>query len=499
MINNDEALRRSRHRRQAAAREIPVLNKRMPPAGHTWVLDTWCSETVSPVSHRSTVIHMACVTTSFGRAATAKTNDTECLIVFILKVKLREEALGHRIYKIYTDAASTFTGEGAVERIERETGIEIDAAAGDAHEHAGLIEAMQDQATRMTEAAMRRAKSGSPPAPDGMSVECRVYQCDSVMNRLCSTGRKVSRYQAHTCVAPSERTSPQYLFYTWGSFGTIGYNAPKGTMDETGSSRERTGRVIGMDGRSLLILADDTKRKIRRVPANFDPIGENMLATSTITAGAGVADAAVQCSSQDAPPLTILAPPPIPQPRPKTQVVTEYVLPDSQKPALGDRIEVLWQEPKGDNHRWHTGSVTGVPDQGGQLYEITYEGWSGPDAIVTHDLATDKAKGTHPWRPARSKPPQKGGSKTPSGVIPPSARDLSARPPQPRTPRQPSTTDDKVSSRTRSALKLTHTDVRTGWRPKQRRAHCQRSIRENTRCIDIAVEGALSPPVDRRE
>jgi hypothetical protein len=100
-----------------------------------------------------------------------------------------------------------------------------------------------------------------------MMIKCRLYQA-SGLNYLPKGNANVTRKQAHTLVAPSARSVPRPLFWTYCSVQTINEGGPKGLMDEERSSHERVGRLIGIseatDGRPYAELYSLKTRKVLR-------------------------------------------------------------------------------------------------------------------------------------------------------------------------------------------------------------------------------------------
>ena len=64
----------------------------------------------------------------------------------------------------------------------------------------------------------------------------------------------------------------------------------------------------------------------------------------------------IQADDETMPPLQTLAPIP---PKPSSKKVV-FVLPESELPQKGERIEVLWADATGDAWRWHKGQIADV-------------------------------------------------------------------------------------------------------------------------------------------
>ena len=57
MINNDEALRRSRHQRRGTTGSVPAKQRLEIPSGHTFVVDVWPSSIPCSVTRCTAVVH----------------------------------------------------------------------------------------------------------------------------------------------------------------------------------------------------------------------------------------------------------------------------------------------------------------------------------------------------------------------------------------------------------------------------------------------------------
>ena len=64
---------------------------------------------------------------------------------------------------------------------------------------------------------------------------------------------------------------------------------------------------------------------------------------------------------------------------------------------MGDRVRVLWQEPRGDKYIWWEGQVEQVRSKanGGELHVIRYD--NEPTKVYVHDLRDDASSARHPW------------------------------------------------------------------------------------------------------
>ena len=406
LINNDEALRRSRHVRRSAAASTPVMFKPGAVAGRVHVIDGWPSSVPCAFTKHTTVIHSFDKCTTFGYAASAPSSGAEDVIQFAIAVKRAEKAVGHDVQIFQMDALQVFadfSSDAKKAEFESRVGALLDRAAGDDHEFMTVGEACMQPITRRTEAAMFCARSAVPPVPDSWMIKCRLYQVQ-IMNILIASGKEATRMQLHTNVPPSIRSSPMPMFYTKCSVHAIGGQGGfKGLMDEDHSSRERTARVVGykrspLGSGVLELIAEGTNKAITRHPKDADVLDEHILATAGLAAGTAQIDVETQCDVVDLPSLTVLAPPPA-KPAAAPKVIREYVMPADIAPQKGARLRVLWEEHKGDGVRYFEGTVTEVVkyDDGTSRHRIRYDAWKGKDALVWHDLPLEQATGSHAW------------------------------------------------------------------------------------------------------
>ena len=87
-------------------------------------------------------------------------------------------------------------------------------------------------------------------------------------------------------------------------------------------------------------------------------------------------------------------------PAPKTgKTVTKYVVRADERPAIGDKLQVIWRDAVGSALHWHDGVVIDVRDNpnGTTDWRAEYVGWQGADKIKWHALATND-NDMHPWR-----------------------------------------------------------------------------------------------------
>ena len=425
MINNEEGLRRTRHKRRSAGASLPGMHKSGNPAGHTFVLDGWHASVACSFTKHMAVMHAFDSVSTYGYCLTAAGHGFEEVTRFAEAVVRREAALEppHIVRVFKMDALQVFKDFSCDDKktlFEKRTGAVLDRGAGDDHEFLGVGESCMRPITIRTEAAMFRARAANPPVPDGWMVKCRIYQVQ-VWNICLANGSDISRLQAHTRQVPSLTSSPMPCFYTRCSVHALsGQRGPKGLMDEARSSRERTGRVVGFkrttDGKGQVeLIADDTGQPITRVPTDLDSLDEHIIATAGLAAGTAQTDAKLQCDLEDLPKLQPIEPTAAPQPKPP-KVVTEYVLPTGVSPEVGDAIQVLWQDAKGDTYKYHEGKVIEreTYEDGTERHLVEYESWEGDDKTVWHDLAKEQATGKHSWRKAKAKAAQPAPAKPPA-------------------------------------------------------------------------------------
>jgi hypothetical protein len=401
VINNDAALRRSRHKERPRMSSVPPKMREDVLPGHTWHYDKWFAMTPCTITKDTGVMHAFCITSSVVVMRSLKVENLSALVKFANDIKRAEQARGHvmRVFKI--DAVPFMGSPEARDSFEQQTGLVLARAAGG--EHQGLSEAAMNPLTRRTEAAMLRARSAVPPVPEGMMIKCRMYQGQIWNMSLKEGGEGRTRLQIHLGTAVSVREMVPFIFWTQVSVKAIKPEIKKGHMTETQSSRDRTARVIGHErqvdgtGRHQLYTCD-TKEVITRHAKDCDALDEHVLLRAALAGGSAVTDAEVQCTVEDLPKLVVL-PTPEPKPPPAPKSVIKYKMPHEDVPVVGDKLEVLWQDEKGAGHRYWDAEVVTVKtdDDGVTTHGLRYVDWQDKTPFC-HDLARDAASGLHAWR-----------------------------------------------------------------------------------------------------
>ena len=403
MINNDEALRRSRHQRRGTTGSVPAKQRLEIPSGHTFVVDVWPSSIPCSVTRCTAVVHAFDKKDTFGYGSAITVQNEEVVTEFCESIIIAEARIpGHEVKVFKIDAIGYFKDEGAKQRFEKRTRCKLERAGGDDHEFMTIGEACMKPLTKRTEAAMFRAKAAVPPVPDGMAIKCRLYQLQ-IWNQNINGTESGTRTQIHGRIAPSCRSTPMPLFYTRCSVTAIGQQkGPKGLMGPDHSSRERTGRIIGYeryaDGTGRFELTSDgTGEKITRNPKDLDPLDEHVLARAGLAAGTATTDCETQCDVESLPKLQLQTKP---APVAKVKEVVKHVLPKDVKPEEGWILDVLWKDHKGDCYRFHRCKVIRVEhkEDGTQREQVSYDAWTGKDKVFTHDLAKDLLTGAHAWK-----------------------------------------------------------------------------------------------------
>ena len=401
LINSDVALRRSRHVRPASAASISPTRLILLPAGHTIASDVVQCATRCMISGAQYIFLNVCVTgeqdhsgTGFMYAAPTVEHTEEDWHDNWAMVVLAEQVYQHEVKRIIVDCESCVRDAACCRRLSLRLRCLVEHAGGDDHEKIGEMEGMVKTIRRRTEMAMYRAKSCAEPVPDGMLCKCMLYQA-SLLNCVNKAGMRMTRTQAHTRIAPSERSVPRPLFWADCSVHTIGQQAgPKGLMTDAKSSHERLGRLIGIshatDGRPFAELYSlDTHRTITRDPKSLLTLDEQVMLNAGVALGVAVADAATQVQLDELPELTLTAPA---VRAPAVREVTKVVVPGEQLPSVGDGVRVLWRDSQGDTYKWHEGVCTDVDHTPPPRHRIKYS-----DTSLWHDLAKDLSTGLHPW------------------------------------------------------------------------------------------------------
>ena len=413
MINNDEALRRSRHRRRGAKHDVPAKNKVKRQSGECFVIDKWYSSVPCSMTKSTGMFHAWDASDTYGYGKPISDENAETVTDFMVEI-IRKEAAGpgggHKVKRFKIDATGIFADDETHAWAEKKVGAIIERAGGDDHEFMSIGEACMNPLTRRVESSMFRAKSAEPPVPDGQMLNCRLYELQ-IMNMNIATGESMTRTQVHWGQVPSARSAPMPLFWTRCSVHAIGkQRGVKGLMTDTRSSRERTARVYGYEkyadgsGRMKLI-ADDTREKLTRHPRDLDSLDEHVLAVAGLAGGSAVVDVKVGTEEGDWDELKLLEPKEL-QPMQPPRVVTKYVQPPDELPIEGETIEVLWQDAKGKGFAYHEAKVRSVDvnENGESLVKLEYTDWQGAkDKVVSHNMAKEKAEGKHPWRRVKPK------------------------------------------------------------------------------------------------
>ena len=402
LIDTDEAYLRAWRNRPSASQLTPARSLVTRAPGEAFAADNWYATVPSMRGQRTQVLHANCTTTSFGYAAGSKSHTLPAWVQFFQSLQLEERAIGHEIKILFVDAAGEFRHEISRNEIQQKCQVIVRVAAGDGHEFVSSVECEMDTTTRLTEMAMKRAKSADPPVPDAAMLECRMYQ-RQVLNQRPKAGARMSRWQHHRQVAPSARTAPPVLFWTRLTVHSLPQGrGPKGLMEtDDANGRSRTGRVYGAsyeDGvHKYTLIACDTKQDITRVTGT--PLDEHVLLRSGVAAGGAMVDAETQMDATDMPLLTLL--PPVEPAPPRVKQVLHYMLPEEDAPMVGDALDVMWQEPKGALWSWWRGTVEAIEQrtEGGRpaaLYDVRYE--KADADVYVHDLARDRLTNAHPWK-----------------------------------------------------------------------------------------------------
>ena len=184
-------------------------------------------------------------------------------------------------------------------------------------------------------------------------------------------------------------------------------------MDESRSSRERTGRVFGQKWRGgfenmMQLLTCDTREIITRHPADCNMLDEHVLLQAGVAAGTDASNASTQCDASDMPPLQMLLPPSVPAAATANpRGMTVYLTPDDHLYSANDTIEVLWQDHSGGSYQWWPATVLQVTheDDGSVLHELNYTSWTGDskDSVHWHNIGHDLARATHLFRRPRAR------------------------------------------------------------------------------------------------
>ena len=416
LIDTDEALRRSQHHRRSTG-SAPSRHLRLVLAGNVFILDWWPSsiecKLPAPFLGANGVMHAWDKLTGYGHATPSSDHTMDSWLKYAVDIVATEKAIGHEVLVFVVDADGAFAPDNTA-RFEAATGARVVMAAGDDHEFLTVGEARMDPITRRTEAAMLRARAADPPVPEHAMVACRVYTV-IVNNDVPAAGSRLARIHHYKGSAPSARSSPKPLFWTRGSVTAIGaQQGPKGIMTETRSSRERTARLYGARSRAglenaFLLLACDTKKPITRHPSDFDPLDEHVLLRAGIAAGGTVHEMETQTEVSAQYPIMSL-PMPMP-PKIVTKEIVKYKLPDEEQYAVGDALEVLWQDAKGDTHRWWPATVVEIIQVPTDAihHVLEYATWEGKDKRWKHEIAKDRVEGLHQYRrvKARAEPKSK--------------------------------------------------------------------------------------------
>ena len=394
MINNDEALRRSRHTRPASVNSKPVKGMVLRAPGEVFQCDDVPAHMQCTMTGAWLTFEATDERSSFAYGLPATTHGVDDWVNFFLMIIDAEKAMHHVVLCFKVDATKVITADQMGE-IQRRIRCEVRQGGGDDHEFIGMREAQANAIQRRTAAAMFRAKSAVPPVTDGFATKCRMYQL-AILNDCVRSGDRATRRQLHTGVAPSIRASPRPLFWTKCSVVAIGQQRlASGYMTETRSAKERTGRVIGCTRDLIELRACDTKQSITRDPVDLDPLDEWVLLMAGVTAGSAVNDAQIQCTLEERAPL-MQAKPQVRQTAPRP--IVQYAMPGGKLPLNGSVVQMLWQDHKGDAWRYHDAVVVDIDEGPPTMHCLEHVGCTGRDKRTWHDLAKEHATGSHPWR-----------------------------------------------------------------------------------------------------
>ena len=400
LIDTDEAYARAWKNAATSKHERPAKSIVVRTPGQVWAIDEWKASVPSLYGKCAVVFHVNMPPTGFGYAGKGVTATVGDWIQIGKQLQMEEALHEHKVLLILADAG-VFRHEGARNELQVALHCVVRAAAGDDHDAVAAVEGEMDCVTRMTEAAMFRAKSAEVPVPDAAMVECRMYQ-RQVLNQRPTSGEKLSRMHLHCRVPASVRTLPPYLFWTRMAVASLPTGrGPKGLMD---GGRTRTGRVIGMrteEGlRVLQLRACDTHEVITR--KSGEPLDEHALLNAGVVPGSAVVEAEIQTDTiEEYAPLQVLKPLPEPTPVPAVpRTIVQHVVPEVGLPEKGSMIDVLWKDAVGNKWEWWRGEVVEVQDaltsQSGKLIHVI-EYARDPGKLYPHDLARDRYGGVHPW------------------------------------------------------------------------------------------------------
>ena len=158
------------------------------------------------------------------------------------------------------------------------------------------------------------------------------------------------------------------------------------------------------------VKADDTKQEI--TTNHVTALDEHVLLAAGISAGAAMTESGTQTDGDEQMlPLKTLEKKKEKDASKKAETVTYKT--EADLPIVGDKIEIMWGDAKGETWRWHEGTVVETskrnktPSDEGTLHHIVYTGeqWKidGEEIEYIHDLATEHALGKHPWKMAKKK------------------------------------------------------------------------------------------------
>ena len=390
IIANDAAYRLAWASRPPAAQSIPAKLKTYMP-GQAFKLDHWHASVSCMLTGCTGAKDAVDVASAYGYTMPDKFHTVDDWAKFVNILVTEERAFEHTLLVIFVDAAGEFRWEGARQDLERQTKVAVRVAAGDDHEFVGEAEAANRVLQAMTEAAMFRARSGDPPAPNGAMLLCRTYQ-RQVLNLKPKASERASRVQIHVpkMGAPSVRAQELFLFWTTCAYHGIGTNPKKGVPDHAG-----LGNLVGFSllERKYRLLNKATGYEITRKAVS--PMNELELLRAGISAGCATTDTTTQVELIDLAPLRLLPLPQLALAQPKTIVQHMFNSDEIKELAVGARLKVLWKDAQGETYKWYEGTVDSVSGDTPLKHTIIYD--HDLTKRFVHNLAIDRSSGRHPW------------------------------------------------------------------------------------------------------
>ena len=398
MINNDVFLRMARM--ETRHRSLKPAKAQLNNASSARVFQLDCFgpfRVASPHTGYFMVFLAVDEASGFWYQRGGKLHTTPAWAMFGKVVVFEERAHGHTVVKFKADAESAFGkmwDSAARMTFQRETGAILEVAGGGDHDFVGCAEAVNKLLTLKSEMAMQRAQAvGCSPA---FAIDCRLY-VGEILLCLAASRESKSRVHLHTGRPASVRGGALPLF-----FATVIIATPRdGQKGSREGAHARLGQVIGKDATGFNVWDPETRTVVHR--DRVDPINESAMISAGVAASMAMVDKETQVELSDLSALQLLSTPTV-RCTPTKEIV-KLVMPTEKMPVVGDRIEQLWLDGKGELFRRWPGAIEKVEERTTEtVHFVRFDAAKETQWVL--NLAKDQlGVGAHPWKPWHVLPP----------------------------------------------------------------------------------------------